>query len=939
MIYRAWLLASGALAAGLLATSAQAQQAARGNEIQELVVTAEKREQSLQDVPVAITAFTDERRETIGINTVQDMTNFTPGLNYSSATDRISLRGVGRLTNAHPIDTAVAVYSDGIYTTSTVEAGKSPIFTDRVEVLRGPQGTLYGRNSIGGAINVISKRPTDDFYGEVRATVANYKRTLLEAAVSGPIAPDLNFRLAGNWDKQSEGWFTNIVPGMPSEGNVIDTWYFEGQLQAKFGERLEGWVKAAVAGWNNGGGGPGARSGYNATPFNFGEFGAQNVSSGFACAPPGSAGPVVTNVVNASPLGCTNPASLDPRNFANRVAQSVSLDDTWVVSAELIYHFDNMDLKYVVGGNNYHYSLFQDNGTGSITSFQIPIRKAAVSGLPNPTCSLTFQALGICGPLTIFPLQTSTYQEDYHNISHELNLASTGDGKLQWIGGLYYYKEGYDQPVFTTLHEQPQILNAPTAAAAALTGATLPPSFQRRLYDDRPSFEMESYAAFGQIDWQFADTLKTTLGLRYSHDEKTGVESVRILCFATTACGTTPELLGTFTPVVDVTAAVVYLGGFPLTNITPQGVVPRAGSLGGVTFNAEGFATRYYSAAWEAVTGTAGLQWDPDPDTMAYARYSRGYKAGGFNSGITTTLGQFPYTDSEYIDSFEVGMKKTFGGKFQANLAVFYYDYQNLQAPLTVANNTGNLAASQSRFLNIPKSVSQGVELETLWSPIHNLQILFNYSYNDAHIKELQGVFDPDDPLALAPEATPLTPLVACATRTTTGCDVNTNFVQRPQNLSGNSLPQAARNKVAFNVTYTWEFDAGSFTPSASYVWRDKEFSSVFERSYNASKAWDQVDLRGTWRDKDNHFTVIGYVKNVFDQLGYPGGAGGGRQTGTYAVGTPGVTPGFVCRPVGDPQFSATCVPGTMFGVRATGTNAFALTPPRTYGIELQYRF
>ena len=78
---------------------------------------------------------------------------------------------MGRLTNAHPIDTAVATYSDGIYTTSTVEAGKTPIFVDRVEILRGPQGTLYGRNSIGGAINVISKRPTEDFYGEVRGTV------------------------------------------------------------------------------------------------------------------------------------------------------------------------------------------------------------------------------------------------------------------------------------------------------------------------------------------------------------------------------------------------------------------------------------------------------------------------------------------------------------------------------------------------------------------------------------------------------------------------------------------------------------------------------------------------------------------------------------------------------------------------------------------------
>src|SRR4051812_21059225 len=263
MKFKHSLLATSALLAAALGASAHAQTAATSNNtIEELVVTAEKREQNLQDVPVAISAFTSEKRDLIGINTIQDMTNFTPGLNYTSANDRTTIRGVGRLTNQHPIAVPVAVYDDGIYTTSTVTAGKTPIFTDRVEVLRGPQGTLYGRNSLGGAINVISKRPTEDFYGEVRATVANYGRTLFEAAVSGPLAPGLQFRLAGNWEKQREGYFTNIVPGMPSEGNVIDQFYLEGQLQAKFGDHLDMWTKVYVSGWNNGSGGPGARSGY-----------------------------------------------------------------------------------------------------------------------------------------------------------------------------------------------------------------------------------------------------------------------------------------------------------------------------------------------------------------------------------------------------------------------------------------------------------------------------------------------------------------------------------------------------------------------------------------------------------------------------------------------------------------------------------------------------
>ena len=154
------------------------------------MVTAEKREQNLQTVPIAISAFTGAKRQLIGIDSIQDITNFTPGLEYNSSTDRISLRGVGRLTNVVSADASVANYSDGIYETFAVGAGASTLFVDRVEVLRGPQGTLYGRNSIGGAINIISKRPTKSPYAEIRGTYSNYDHYNIEAAISGPITDD-----------------------------------------------------------------------------------------------------------------------------------------------------------------------------------------------------------------------------------------------------------------------------------------------------------------------------------------------------------------------------------------------------------------------------------------------------------------------------------------------------------------------------------------------------------------------------------------------------------------------------------------------------------------------------------------------------------------------------------------------------------------------------
>jgi iron complex outermembrane receptor protein len=260
-----------------------------------------------------------------------------------------------------------------------------------------------------------------------------------------------------------------------------------------------------------------------------------------------------------------------------------------------------------------------------------------------------------------------------------------------------------------------------------------------------------------------------------------------------------------------------------------------------------------------------------------------------------------------------------------------------------VANNSGALAVSESRYVNIPKAVTQGVELETIWIPIDNLQVLFNYSFNDAKITKLSGIIDPSDPLALQPGAKPLVPLVACTDPTAGAigpCDANTNFAQRKQDLKGNLLPQAPRNKVAINVNYTFNFERGSLIPSASYIWRDKQYSGLFTRPLSAAPSWDQLDLRLLWKDRDNKYTIIAYVNNVFDQLGYDGGASSGRISGVYyqsTINAAGISPGRASTPTCQPGFAA--CQGIFNGLQPGVSQSYALTPPRTYGIEFQYRF
>ncbi|RYY92790.1 MAG: TonB-dependent receptor, partial [Alphaproteobacteria bacterium] len=149
-----------------------------------VIITANKREETVQDVAVAVTAITSEAKEELGIISVTDLTNVTPGLSYTPGNERITLRGIGRQTNGFGADPGVANYNDGVYTAFAVLAGKDPILIDRVEVLRGPQGTLYGRNSIGGAINTISKRPSDNFEIDFVLGASNYEGRKVGLTVS-----------------------------------------------------------------------------------------------------------------------------------------------------------------------------------------------------------------------------------------------------------------------------------------------------------------------------------------------------------------------------------------------------------------------------------------------------------------------------------------------------------------------------------------------------------------------------------------------------------------------------------------------------------------------------------------------------------------------------------------------------------------------------------
>lgn len=693
-----------------------------------IIVTATKRAQDVQDIPIAVTAVSEAQLEQQGVVNVQNIGSVSPSFSTSQAQNSsgtvvLRIRGIGTTSNNIGFESAVGIFVDGAYQSRPGIALSEFVDVERVEILRGPQGTLFGRNTSAGALNIINRRPDlDEFGGFVNATYGNFDHMNLQGAVNVPIVPGtVAARLTGAWRKRDG--FVTVLDGdgnFLEDTNETDQFLVRGQI-----------------GWETDSG------------FRGRIIGDYSKSEGDCCgAVELLASPVETNGLfaavglgvrggMASPVRATEPFDVTTAQEAtdNRIASADSLhladSDQWGIVAELEFPIsDAIDLVYIGSYRQYDNSESYDSDFSGLDVFNV---------LPGSNTEID-------------------------TMTHELRLQGDA-GRLQWMVGGYYSDEKIDQTVNFGLGEDygeliGALLLAPTGGALGANPLTIfsggiDPSVVRAT--NAYSQDSTSWSIFTHNTFDITDSLNLTLGARWSDESKDGSFSQpsvnNPLC-----TGTLARLAGVpaaLRPTVIGTACFAFVAPADL----PQSAVLPLPRTFDDTFSDE------------ELIYTVKLGYEFLAPVNVYASFTHGYKSGGFNLDSTAASGGAdPRFASEEVDAYEVGIKaRLLDDAVTANLALFYQDFENFQ----VLEFTG----AQFNTFNVPKVQSKGFELETQIRPDENLTINAGLTYTDAKY--------PGD---CAPDTASLTVRNLCGNQLTNAPEFVTILGATYRNEIGNSL-------------------------------------------------------------------------------------------------------------------------------------------------------
>lgn len=894
-------LAALACAALVGSVSVQAAETREGRRIEEVVVTAEKREATVSDTSISITALGEVMIEDFGLQSADDLVNFIPATTRDAYDIRI--RGVGRNFRALGGDPGVATYYNGVYSEDFGIASSENGLYDvaRIEVLRGPQGTLYGRNSIGGALNYITNEPTYEFEGEIRALFGNFDTQEYYGILSGPIVKDrlaarvvaltrerdgsidgdngsdpidtiddqnisvaLNWRIADNWEANLR-WNDRESDRVVPQAILVDQGP-AGQRGMIDGSTYAYGIRPVTAGT------PGALA-FSHPVTGATVYGA-DIRPGIDTAAThrpnsffGVTGQSLDDIDDLEPFQATN-----DDNNERFIHNAVQFDLTWDIS-------DTTSLKYIGGWMDFDYTFDIDNDwtNGTVSEYR------------------------------------QTVLEAVETRSHELQLLWQIGDDLQMTSGLYFFNsERLQNYAFKDLASQGRYTRPANYGSMAPFATFAPhrrlgdgPAFGQSIgawegdpdgafYEYANTVSTDAYAVYTQGTYSFNEHWALTVGVRWAQDEKEAFEN-RTGYFEAEIndpfnfINLDPAFGGVFN--ADAVFEGICVGSFGapscaalgLTNLTMMNWLMGNGQLGflagqpgvplvptcalddpdcanplrlqGLPFS---FAdTTGGDDEWSDVTYRVNLDWTPNADTLVYASVTTGYRAGGYSLGIGDSRGPssagtvVPATyDEETIVAYEIGYKGTFlDGRLQLNSSVYHYDFDNYQDRTELFNAGSGTAVDVVQ--NVDKAQNRGVEIELTWLPTDAWTIGGNGSWTDTEYKSDFFVLEddnPDFPLPLFDDVT--------------GGDA---FIVR--NLRGNPLKRIPEWKFTTWTSYDWAFDTGVLTAGATWSYTGSYFSSGIERGLDEVPSRDRVDLYLTWRDSRDRWNVRAFVDNVFDEV------------------------------------------------------------------------
>jgi iron complex outermembrane recepter protein len=690
-----------AISGGFAGATALAADASGGPALEEIIVTAQKRSENLQDVPISVVAISAQQIKDAGITDIRSLQILTPGLTVTSeggeniTTARI--RGIGTVGDNPGLESSVGVNIDGVYRPRNGVAFGDLGEIEQIEVLYGPQGELFGKNNDAGVINVTTKRPSNTFAATAEVTGGNFNDKEFRTSITGPLNGIMAGRLYFGF-QQADG-FLNVVNGVgPSEQNNTNSRHAyngRGQLSITPTDGLDILLIADYAKRNE--------SCCGAVTENPGPF--QGLVNFFAGNPllggrvGGMGNPAGTNAP-----GLTGAALLPPSYtaYANQpITQhvrdmGVSAEVNWDVGFGKLTSITAWRDNTVAGGNDLDYT--------GIDLLQVPD-----DGNANST--------------------------DFKQFSQELRLAGK-QGPLDWLVGFFFNDEILNTSSLVLAGDQFETYISSVASASIgaapnplliseLVGAPPGATFAGTGYSDTYEQTSKSYALFTNETYKIIQGLDLTVGLRGTEEKKTATASYND-AGAGTGCssllGIAPTLPPPGSPAFNETQFLLGYGCF--TGFNPL-------------FNGTGFDQ---SNTEGNLSGTVKLSYRFNEEVMVYASFANGYKAGGFNLSRVTCpqtpsaipipngcppnpagnpIGVVPNYDTafprETVDSYEVGVKSTlFNKTLRLNLALFDQKYTDFQL------NT--FTGIQFVVNSLPKVESKGVSLDFAWAtPISGL--------------------------------------------------------------------------------------------------------------------------------------------------------------------------------------------------------------------------